>query len=344
VLALVMGATSAGYESASVGPSGDDYTGLLALPAGVLLLGLGVATLWRTRRLDDRRRRRYPRRVLLAAASLLGGFVVVFPLGLGYGAAHVMRQEVPAPHLGAAHEDVTFTTSDGLELSGWYVPSRNGAAVIVYPGRSGPQAQTRMLARHGYGVLLFDRRGEGESEGDSNLFGWGGDRDIVAAAEFLRERPEVHPDRIGGIGLSVGGELMLEAAAETDALDAVVADGAGARAFREDVREASGLGLALAVPLLAVKSASVAVFSNTAPPPDLKELIPRIAPTPVLFIWSPTAANDVHNPLYHRIAGEPKAIWGIPGAGHVAGSRTRPKEYERRIVEFFDRALLHSGS
>ena len=126
-----------------------------------------------------------------------------------------MRQSVPAPKLGAAHEDVTFTTSDGLELDGWYVPSRNGAAVIAFPGRSDPQAHARMLARHGYGVLLFDRRGEGDSDGDSNLFGWGGDKDIQAAVEFLKARPDVDPGRIGGIGLSVGGELMLQAAAET---------------------------------------------------------------------------------------------------------------------------------
>ena len=31
-------------------PAGDDYTGLLAIPAGLALLGLGAATLWSTRR------------------------------------------------------------------------------------------------------------------------------------------------------------------------------------------------------------------------------------------------------------------------------------------------------
>ena len=100
-----------------------------------------------------------------------------------------MRQSVPEAKLGAAYEDVSFTTSDGLELHGWYVPSKNGAAVIAFPGRSGPQAHARMLARHGYGVLLFDRRGEGASDGDSNLFGWGGDKDILAAIEYLKTRP-----------------------------------------------------------------------------------------------------------------------------------------------------------
>ena len=88
---------------------------------------------------------------------------------------------MPPDQLGVPHEDVNFATRDGLELEGWYVPSRNGAAVIAFPGRNGPQAQARMLARHGYGVLLFDRRGEGRSEGEPNSWGWGGERDIKAA-------------------------------------------------------------------------------------------------------------------------------------------------------------------
>ena len=94
-----------------------------------------------------------------------------------------------------------------------------------------------MLARHGYGVLLFDRRGEGASDGDANIYGWGGDRDIKAAVDYLQTRPDVDPDRIGGIGLSVGGELMLEAAAETDELKAVVSEGAGARAYSDSMQE-----------------------------------------------------------------------------------------------------------
>ena len=92
-----------------------------------------------------------------------------------------------------------------------------------------------MLARHGYGVLLFDRRGEGESDGDPNAFGWAADKDMNAAVAFLQHRPDVDRSRIGGIGLSVGGETLLQTAAESDGLKAVVADGAGARSLREDL-------------------------------------------------------------------------------------------------------------
>src|SRR3954471_6159958 len=45
LLAIAAGAGEAGYYSVTVGPSGDDYTGLLALAAGLLLVGLGAVTL-----------------------------------------------------------------------------------------------------------------------------------------------------------------------------------------------------------------------------------------------------------------------------------------------------------
>jgi hypothetical protein len=165
-MALVLGAfgivsgIEAVHYATKVGASGDDYTGLLAIPAGLLLLGLGAVTLWRTRRTNGNRAWRYLRRLLLGASGVAVALFVVAPMSAGYLFTHLGRPVVPAANLGAGYEEVSFTTSDGLELSGWYVPSRNGAAVIAFPGRNGPQAQTRMLARHGYGVLLFDRRGQ----------------------------------------------------------------------------------------------------------------------------------------------------------------------------------------
>ena len=68
-LAVVGGASEAGYYTVKVGASGDDYTGLLMIPAGALLIAVGFWTLWRTRRLDESRRRRYPRRLLIAVVG-----------------------------------------------------------------------------------------------------------------------------------------------------------------------------------------------------------------------------------------------------------------------------------
>jgi uncharacterized protein len=340
VLGIVAGVEALHYTR-EVGPSGDDFTGLLAIPAGLLLLGLGAVTLWRTRRTDGSLWWRYPRRGLLGVAAALVAFLVVVPIGLGYITTHVGRAVVPPNHLGVPYEDVKFTTSDGLELEGWYVPSRNRAAVIAFPGRSGPQKQTRMLARHGYGVLLFDRRGEGKSEGDPNSWGWGGGKDIEAAIAFLRRRPDVDPSRIGGIGLSVGGEMMLETAAGTVGLSAVVSEGAGARTMSEDLdQDMPTAEKVTGFPLTAFKTASIAVFDNQMPPTNLKKLVGGIAPTPLLLIAAPNSPHGEDlNRGYHRAAREPKALWEIPESKHTGGLTARPEEYERRVIGFFEGAL-----
>jgi fermentation-respiration switch protein FrsA (DUF1100 family) len=276
---------------------------------------------------------------LLTLLVPLVAFYVVLPVGLGWFATHAINPAVPAEELGVPYEDVSLTTSDGLTLAGWYIPSRNGAAVVTYPGRGGPQKHARMLARNGYGVLLFDRRGEGESEGDSNLFGWGGEQDIYAAIDFLEHRPDVDPSRIGGIGFSVGGEMMLQAAAESGRLDAVVSEGAGTRTFAEELEELSTGDLATVLPVLALKTAAVSVFSNTRPPAKLTDLMPRLT-VPALLIWAPNGGNaETMNPEYHRLAGGPASIWEITDAMHIQGITAHPAEYERRVVGFFDSAL-----
>ena len=128
---------------------------------------------------------RYLRRALIVVAVLrIAGDL--FPTRARAGGDAHARAHVPRPISARPTKTSSFTTTDGLRLEGWFVPSRNGATVIVVPGRSGPQKQTRMLVRHGYGVLLFDRRGEGASEGDPNIFGWGGERDLHAAAAYLQ--------------------------------------------------------------------------------------------------------------------------------------------------------------
>jgi uncharacterized protein len=345
-LALFIGplGIAAGIEafhySRTLGASGDDFTGLLAIPAGLLLIGLGAVTLWRTRRIEGNLAWRYGRRGLLGLAGAYVAVMIVMPIGLGYVTTHVGRAVVPANHLGVPYENVKFDTSDGLELEGWYVPSRNGAAVIAFPGRNGPQKQTRMLARHGYGVLLFDRRGEGRSEGDPNSWGWGGTKDIEAAVEFLRRRPDVDPDRIGGIGLSVGGELMLEYAAGSDKLAAVVSEGAGARSIKEDVNEdLPALDKVVGFPLTVFKTASIAVSANRLPPGDLEDLSARIS-RPVMLIAAPNSGHGEDlNRDYYAAAHAPKVLWEIPESGHVGGIDARPEEYERRVSSFFDRAL-----
>jgi hypothetical protein len=337
VFVAVMGIGEAGYYTREDGPSGDDYTGLLAIPAGFLLVGIGLVTLWRSRK-GGSLVRRYLRRAGLAFAFVIGSFFVLYPLAESYVITHAARAYVPTPQLGAAFDEVSFTTSDGLRLEGWYVPSKNGAAVISFPGRKGPQKPARILARHGYGVLLFDRRGEGESDGDPNGLGWRGTRDVEAAIAYLRSRPDVDPGRIGGVGLSVGGEVMLQAAADGDALKAIVSEGAGVRSVREAVQVAGAEKL-IFTELFAITTLGTAVFTSDLPPPSLTDLSAEIS-EPLLVIYSDGGqGGETISRQYYDAATGPKELWVAPG-GHVGAIDAAPEEYEQRVVTFFDENLL----
>jgi uncharacterized protein len=338
VLALV-GAGLAIADARAVGARGEDWTGFLLAPLGVGLCCLAVVLLWRSRRPG---RLRYLRRGAIALAAVLAAYWLVAPVAMAILATHRPRAEVGPADLGRPYEEVTVRTGDDLDLAAWYVASRNGAAVISYPTREGKLPQARMLVRHGYGVLLLDARGYDGSEGDPNMFGWEGAKDIDAAVAWLQGRPDVIDGRIGGIGFSVGGEAMLEAAASNEGLRAVVSEGAGVRSVREDlIRGPRGW---FALPQAAVQTAALAVLSGTAPPPSLEDLVPRIAPRDMFLIYAENGGGGEElNPDYYRAASEPKSLWEVAGAGHVGGFQTRPQEYEERVIRFFDGALLGAG-
>jgi hypothetical protein len=344
-LALVLGALAlvaggiAAVHAAGSGPEGDDWTGLLLLPAGAALCLLGAVVLWRSRR---RSGRVWLRRALIAIGAVLAVYWLLLPVAIAYIATHTPRDTVEPADLGRPYEAVALETSDGLHLAGWYVPSENGAAVLVFPGRSGTVEEARMLAGRGYGVLLVDRRGQGESDGDPNAFGWGGTEDVAAAIAWLEERRDVEDGRIGGLGLSVGGELLLQAAAEGVGLAAVVSEGAGTRSIREDlIRGPAGWP---SLPTAATLTAATALLSWDAPPPSLEELVGRIAPTPILLVYAGHGqGGEDLSPDYFAAAGEPKELWEIPEAGHTGGLAARPQEYEERVVGFLNEALLGGG-
>jgi len=330
------------YYAMAVGPSGDDYTGLMSILAGLVLLVLGLVVLWASRRRRGAWLWRYTRRALMSAGALFAAMAILFPIALSYVVTHTLTAEVPAADLGVAVQDVEFVTSDGLTLKGWYIPSKNGAAVIAFPGRGASQDQAKMLASHGYGVLLFDRRGEGDSDGDPNLFGWQGERDVLAAIGFLQRRNDVDPDRIGAIGLSVGGEILMEAAAKTTALKAIVAEGSSGRSVRDGL--ANGDEPWWGLPSLAISSASTALFTNALPPTDLKSLVGRVSPRAIFFIYGESGqpVEKPANERFYAAASQPKMIWEVPGAEHMGGIEAQPQKYEQRVIAFFDTHLPSS--
>jgi fermentation-respiration switch protein FrsA (DUF1100 family) len=321
------------------GPVGSDATGVLALVAGAVLVGLAAFIPWRER---GERATTAPRRWLTRALVVVGGFAAVLlvlgPISLGIIETHKWREAIGSPP-SAAYHDVTFRSSDGLELAGWYRPSRNGAAVLVVHGgggdRTGAVAHAEMLARHGYGVLVYDARGRGESDGSPNGFGWDWRKDVAGALALLKRQPDVDANRIGALGLSTGADVLIEVAPERSDLVAIVADGAAAESF-EDWHRLRGTDLGL--PSGWVMFTTIRVLSGDPPGPPLEDRIGRLR-APALLI---SAGEDVErdfNVLYDEVGNPMVEHWNLPDAQHTNAIHAHPRQYERRVVAFFDKKL-----
>jgi uncharacterized protein len=132
----------------------------------------------------------------------------------------------PAASVLPGAEDVTFATSDGLGLAGWFVPAPPGdravragrarPAVLVCNGNGGDRSMraplAAALARMGLAVLLFDYRGYGGNPGHPTEEGLAAD--ARAALGYLAGRPEVDPERVIYFGESLGAAVALRLATE----------------------------------------------------------------------------------------------------------------------------------
>ncbi|HLA43691.1 MAG TPA: alpha/beta fold hydrolase, partial [Aggregatilineales bacterium] len=147
--------------------------------------------------------------------------------GAIYAPAHSKIGDETPSDWGFTYEDVSFVSEDNLTLRGWYIPSQNSAAIILLHGYGGNRRAMKFMAQAlagtGYGVLMYDMRGHGESDGNSRSFGWKDVPDVLAAVDFLQKQPDV--EKIGILGHSVGAQVTVRAAAQTDEIEAVIMDG-----------------------------------------------------------------------------------------------------------------------
>jgi uncharacterized protein len=219
------------------------------------------------------------------------------------------------------------------------VPSRNGAAVLVVHGgggdRAGAVAHAEMLARHGYGVLVYDARGRGESEGSPNGFGWDWRKDVEGALALLKRQPDVDAHRIGALGLSTGADVLIEVAPDDRDLAAIVADGAAAESF-ENWHRLRGTDLGL--PSGWVMFATIRVLPGDPPGPQLEDRVARLR-APALLISSGEDVEREFNVLYVEVGNPAVEHWNLPEAHHTNAIHEYPRQYERRVVTFFDKEL-----
>jgi len=232
--------------------------------------------------------------------------------------------------------------AEGARLRGWYAPSRNRAAVLFVHGAGGDRSsllpEARVLARQGFGVLLFDLPGHGESDG---AIRWSEpERTAVdEAIGFLARRTEVDPRAIGAFGFSLGGYVLAQAASRDARIAAVVLSGTPADPVAQVEHQHGRYGVFTELPALFVLRRGGLRLDVRA-----VDFVARIAPRPLLVV---AGDRDAIVPVamaeqLFQAARTPKELFVIRGGDHGSFLDTGGHDYETRLLSFFGKALAHT--
>ncbi|MBL8051312.1 MAG: alpha/beta hydrolase [Anaerolineales bacterium] len=236
------------------------------------------------------------------------------------------------------YQDMTLITEDGLKLSAWYTPPKNGAVILIAHGYNDnrPESIYVMFAENGYGVLAWDFRAHGNSEGDFSTLGYYEQLDVEAALDFALAQEGV--EHIGAWGGSMGASTVLLTASKRIEIKAVVAD--SAFPSLEDV-----LRLNMPVKFLHPLVLFFGEYQTgiQIEGVNIENVIGQISPRAVFIIdgWQggAIAMNSPYR-LYDS-ANEPKELWVEDGVPHLGTYAHNPKRYENRVIQFFDEYLLN---
>jgi pimeloyl-ACP methyl ester carboxylesterase len=314
--------------------------GLVALVLGVAMLGLGlvglarsVAGWWRLLAVP-----------VVALVAVVVVYVLTVPLAVTVVPHSDLGSRTPAS-VGLDYREVTLPSDDGVELSAWYVPSGSGAAVVLLHGAGSTKSSVldhaSVLARHGYGVLLLDARGHGDSTGRAMDWGWYGDADVDAAVTFLAGADGVDPDRIAAVGMSMGGEEAVGALGTDPRLRAVVAEGVTGRsaADLQWLSEAYGWRGRLTEAVQASQTAVADLLTAADAPTTLRAAAAEAGARPMLLVGAGNKPDEQRAAADIRSASPDNVqVWVVPGSGHTGGLRTSPEAWEARVVGFLDAA------
>lgn len=314
-----------------------DLLGAAASIAGVILVVVG----WKRSLAGIARP--WMRTTIATLATLLVAQFLLLPVGVALDVTNRPRptgsSRTPA-NVGLRFQDVRIRGADGTLLSAWWIAPENGAAIVLLPGSGSTRhallGHAALVARHGYGALLLDWRGHGDSDGRSMEFGWGAESDVSAAVSFALRRPGVTRG-VGVLGLSLGGEVGLAATALDPRIEAVVVEGVSARSWADarlepDPHPVGFLNQWLTFVL-------VDVLAPEPRPLPLIDLVTRIE-APVLMISGAPSSEQKLDPVYTDAAPDVITLWSLPDTPHTQALRAHPIEYERRVIAVFDGPLL----
>lgn len=327
-----------------------DETGAGAREAGSdLRASTGIVRVEDRKTRDGARGRRVVRKLAGVAFALALVVFVALPWLLSFAVTRIgtrpderTRTDTPAAH-GATFEDVSFTSSDGVKLSGWYLPSRAHAVTVVmthglFRSRYETLERGLRLWQQGYGVVLYDLRRHGKSTGEFSSIGYYERRDVEAALKFAEAREP--RNRVVLFGVSMGAAATLLAASEVqdDARLAGIVSESSFLSFEDTARHHIGLTPLPTFPFapLLIKFTAWRMNFATADFDALRAV--RSIRQPILFIGSGKDVRmpneTVLEPLYAAAVNPLKRKLVVARATHGHAFDAAPDEYMNALAEF----------
>lgn len=241
--------------------------------------------------------------------------------------------------------DETFSSTDGTRLKAWFVPavSFNDVTLVICHGwganRSNILERTHFLrARGNYNLFYFDFRNHGHSdEGKTSLSGNEID-DLEMALAHLRTTHPAESVRVGLYGMSMGGAVSLWVAAHKTDVAAVAAESPYSAAGEAVIRYGR---LFYRAPRWMSLITLAFVRSRLGFDPDdyaPVRVIDKISPRPLFLLQGGRDARTPPSEGQRLLdaAREPKSLWTLPGADHGELAEMGGKEYQGRLLAFYD--------
>ncbi len=295
---------------------------------------------------------RWPRRLLLLI-PFLGVLVVVAILGTTIWHAVTL---VRPPRLAVNEldittelpdaEPVTFQGVNGVTLVGNFVAPRNGAVVILihglYANREQLLPEARLLAEHGYGVLIYDNRAHGDSGGSVATWGLLESGDAGKAVDFMQQRTGLPAGKIGLLGLSIGGTAALRETTTDPRIGALVVEATYSSMGGEIQFMYSKYGPLSELPARWVAQLLGGLDYSQIEP---QNIVCGLRSRPLLLVYG-SQDPDVPVTEAERMAAaacRPDALLVVNADSH-GGYMASPDAtmYADRLLSFFDSNLLHA--
>jgi pimeloyl-ACP methyl ester carboxylesterase len=287
----------------------------------------------------------------LAALLVFFSMYTAVSIFIVHGVSTVERWQsdvTPASYDLPFHEIEFTPRSSTLVLRGWNISRpENRDTIIFVHGLGGDRSSADALGigsvlwGNGFNLLLFDLRGHGRSDGRRISGGYFEQNDLLGAVDYLRGMREEGAGNIGVIGFSMGAATsILGAAQETDILG-LVADASFADIsdlISQEVARATSIPESV-VPIF---NPGIRITADLLYGIKLGETVPEDAVSkisyPILLIhgMNDTRILVEHSIRIHQAAPDGSELWKVDNVPHVAAFGTYPKEYTKRVVEYYE--------